>query len=218
MESLELLNMPQDMTMEEKQVVQSFIANGCPGLLKVQQSDAYKWFELYMAGKTYAEIATITKSKKDLIMYIAFKTGWLEKRLNHYSDINLNILDKIKQARLDSANNVLTIMSALGKYCSQEYNRFLSTNDKSIIENLDTKITAQYYKSIELLNELMNPDEGGDSKNNPQSSPLVNINMGTGASATVKQVDAKTLEITDETAGDLLKSLANLKKSHGDKK
>lgn len=218
MDSLDQHHMPQDMTLEEKQIVMEFISNGCPGLLKIQQSDVFKWFELYMAGKTYAEIATITKSKKDLIMYIAYKSTWIEKRLNHYEDISLSILEKVKQAKLDSANNVLTIMNALGKYCAQKYNRFLSTNDQNIIEGIDTKITAQYYKSIEILEKLMNPDDDPDTRKNPSHSPLVNVNLGAGGSATIKQVDSKTLEITDETAGDILKSLANLKKNHENKK
>jgi hypothetical protein len=212
MGSLELVDMPQDMTKDEKEVVQAFIVNGCPGLLRVQQSDIFKWFDLYMAGKTYAEIATITKSKKDLIMYIAYKSTWMDKRLNHYGDISLNILDKVKQSRLDSANNLVTMISALGKYCSQEYNRFLTTNDRSIIENIDTKIVAQYLKAQEMLKDIANQDDG---EKNPKS-PMVNINMG--GSATVKQVDSKTLEITDATTGDLLKTLASLKKDHESKK
>lgn len=218
MEGLELANMPQDMTLEERQAVQSFISNGCPGLLRVQQSDIFKWFELYMAGKTYAEIATITKSKKDLIMYIAHKSTWMDKRLKHYEDISLNILEKVKQVKLDSANNLTTIINALGKYCEQKYNKFLTTNDQGIIDGIDTKITTQYFKAIELFNKLINPDDDPDTGKNPGQSALVNINMNTGSTTTLKQIDEKTLEITDETAGDLLKSLANLKKSQEAKK
>lgn len=219
MESLELINsMPQDMTMEEKKVVQDFISDGCPGILKVQQSDVFKWFELYMAGKTYAEIATITKSKKDLIMYVAYKSTWMDKRFKHYEDISLNMLEKIKQVKLDSANTLSNIIKAFGKYCDKECNRFLSNNDASVIDGIDTKVVAQYFKAIDLFNKLINPDDDVDTKKNPQQSPLVNINMGVGSATTVKQIDSKTLEITDETAGDLLKSLASLKKSHEEKK
>lgn len=205
--------MPQDMTKEEKEVVANFIANGCPGLLKVQQSDIFQWFRLYMSGKTYAEIATITKSKKELIMYIAHKSTWMDKRLSHYEDISLNLLDKIKQARLDNANNLITIIKALGKYCEQKYDKFLTTHDLDIVEGMDNKIVAQYFKAIELLDKISNPEEKGDGELG--NSPLVNINMG--SSATVKQVNPHTLEITDETAGDLLKTLANLKKEHKEK-
>ena len=207
MGSLELVDMPQDMTNEERKSVQDFIANGCPGLLRVQQSDIFKWFDLYMAGKTYAEIATISKSKKNLIMYIAYKSTWMEKRLNHYSDISLNILDKVKQSRLDSANKLVTVIAALGKYCEQEYNRYLSTNDRSIIEGIDTKIVAQYFKAQEQLDKIANDE--GDKDRGPKA-PLVSVNVG--SSATVQQVGENSLEITDKTSGDLLKSLAMLKK------
>jgi hypothetical protein len=218
MGSLELMaEMPQDMTKDEKEVVRNFIANGCPELLRVQQSDIFKWFDLYMSGKTYAEIATITRSKKDLIMYIAYKSTWMDKRLKHYEDISLNILEKIKKSKLDSANNLITIISSLGKYCEQRYNKFLTTNDPDTIEGIDTKIVTQYFKAMELLEKLINPEGEGDGnrKTSPQV-PLVNINMG--SSATVKQTDPQTLEITDETAGDLLKTLASLKKAHEDKR
>lgn len=213
MDSLVLADIPQDMTKEEKDSLRAFINNGCPGLLKVQQSDIFQWFQLYMSGKTYAEIATITKSKKDLIMYIAYKSTWMEKRLKHYEDISLNILDKIKQTKLDSANNLVTIVKSLGKYCEQKHNRFLTTNNAEEIEEIDHKIVSQYFKAIELLDKIMSEDAGGDR---PIQNPLVNINLGN--STTIKQINPQTLEITDETAGDLLKSLASLKKTHQDKK
>lgn len=210
MGSLERLELPQDMTKEEKEVVQEFIANGCPGLLRVQDGDIFKYFQLYMSGKTYAEIATITKSNKDLIMYLAYKSRWMEHRFKHYENISLNILDKVKQVKLDSANNLVTIIKALGKYCEQKYNAYLSTNDNSTIEKLDKAIVTQYYKSIELLDKILS-EEGGDENTKPKG-PFVNINMGMGANATVKQVDANTIEVTDETAGELMKSLAGMKK------
>lgn len=203
--------MPQDMTKEEKEVVHLFISNGCPGLLRVQQGDIFKYFELYMSGKTYAEIAVITKAPKDLIMYLAYKSHWLDHRFKHYENISLNILDKVKQVKLDTANNLVTIINALSKYIDQRYNKFLSTNDGSIIEGVDTKIVSQYYKSIELLEKVLNADEKSDDKKPKQ--PMVNIHMGLGAAASITQTDPKTLEITDQTAGELVKALASLKKS-----
>ena len=114
MGSLEVSDAPQDMTKEEKEAVQEFAANGCPGIGQVRDSDHFKWFDLYMSGKTYAEIATITKCKKDLIMFIAYKSKWMDKKLNHYNDISLNLLEKVKQVKVDSANNLVTIIKALG--------------------------------------------------------------------------------------------------------
>ena len=212
MGSLEITELPQDMTKEEKEVVLAFITHGCPGLLKVQQSDIFQYFQLYMSGKTYAEIAVITKAPKDLIMYLAYKSKWLEHRFKHYENISLNILDKVQQVKLDTANNLITIIKALGKYCELKYNKFLTTNDVSAIEGIDTKITTQYYKSIELLDKILNADENDDENKKPKQ-PLVNIHMGMGAKATIEQTGPKSLEITDETAGELVKALASMKKT-----
>ena len=215
MANLELANPPDDMSLEERKAVHDFMTDGCPGIGKVQDSDHFRWFELYMSGKTYAEIATITKWKKDTIMFIAYKSKWMEKRLKHYEDISQHMLAKVQAIKLDSANNMMTIISALGKYCQQKYDRYLVTNDPDVVEGMDQKIVTQYFKSIDLLHKLLNngaEDEDGVKK--PQSVPMVNINMGSG---TIRQIDAKTLEISDETAGDLVKALASLKKSNESK-
>lgn len=211
MADLTLTDLPQDMTKEEKEVVQDFIDNGCPGLIRVQDGDIFKFFQLYMSGKTYAEIATITKSPKDLIMFLAYRSHWMEHRFKHYENISLNILDKVKQVKLDSANNLVTIVKALGQYCEMKYNGFLSTRNQDVIEKIDSKIVTQYFKAIELLDKILSEDESGGENTQPKG-PFVNINMGMGASATIKQTDPKTLEITDETAGDLVKALASMKK------
>lgn len=212
MGSLTLTDLPQDMTKEEKEVVLEFIANGCPGLLRVQQSDIFKYFELYMSGKTYAEIAVITKAPKDLVMYLAYKSNWMDHRFKHYQNISLNILDKVQQVKLDTANNLVTIIKALGKYCELKYNKFLTTNDVAAIEQIDNKIVAQYYKSIELLGKILSADENNDDESKKIKQPMVNINVGLGAKATVEQTGENKLEITDETAGDFLKALASMKK------
>lgn len=209
MGSLELSSLPQDMTKEEKESLQDFILNGCPGLLRVQQSDIFNYFQLYMSGKTYAEIATIAKAPKDLVMYLSYKSNWLEHRFKHYENISLNILEKIKHVKLDSTNTLVTVIKAYGKYIEAKSNKYLSTNDASVIEGIDSKILSTYYKSLDSLEKIL----GGDPQDpeNPKA-PMVSINMGMGAAASIKQVDSKTLEITDETAGDLIKALASMKK------
>ena len=111
-----------------------------------------------------------------------------------------------------STNTLLVAITAEGKYLENEYNRYLTTNDKSIIERLDTRKTGVYLKYVDALENIMKPDDGPD-KDGKLKQPLVNINMAMGAKATVQQTDAKTLEITDETAGELVKALAGMKKS-----
>jgi hypothetical protein len=212
MGNIELSDLPQDMTKAEKDVVQSYITNGCPGLMKIQQGDAYKTFELYMSGKTYQEIAAITKISKDLVLYLAYRSKWMEHRFKHYENISLSILDKVRQVKLDAADNLTTIIAAHGKYLAQRYNQFLATNDASIMEGTDNKIVSQYYKSIELLETITTAEEIAEENKKPKQ-PLVNINVGMGASASINQTGHETIDITQQTSGDLLKALAEMKKT-----
>lgn len=202
---MEVTKFSEDLSEEEQISLQNYISNGCPGLTKIDDTKVFQWFELYMAGKGYSEIATITKDKKDLIMYISYKSKWHEKRMQYYSDMALNLTTKLKRVKLESANTVANAITALGKYYNDQFNKYLLTNDQNVISNMDTKTLAQFYKSIEVLDKIINPSAAGDSS----QSPLPSVNINVGSSAKVEQKDDQTIEITtDEAAGDLIKALA----------
>lgn len=204
---MDLIKFSDDMHEDEQKSLQDFISNGCPGLTKIEDSKVFKWFELYMSGKNYAEISQITKEKKDLIMYIAHKSKWHDKRMQYYSDISMSLTNKLKRVKLESANTVANAISALGKYYNDQFNKYLLTNDKGIIETMDTKTLAQYYKSIEVLDKIITPPTEDTSK-----QPVVNVNVNSGTK--VEQKDDQTIEITTEdAAGDLLKALAKYQRS-----
>lgn len=208
---MDLVKLPEDMTPEEQSSLQNYIENGCPGLTKINDTKVFTWFELYMTGKSYQEIAQITKDRKDLILYISHKAKWNEKRMEYYSDISKSLTGKLQKIKLESANTIATAVSAIGKYYNDKFNKFLVTNDKDIIENLDTKVLAQYYKSLEMIDKILAPP-----KASPEDSdkPMVNINVG--SSAKIQQTDDNTIEIspvdTDAAAGDLLKALAKFQR------
>lgn len=204
---MDLTKIEHDFNEEQQESLQDYIKNGKPGLVSVKDTDIFKWNELYMSAKSYEEIAKITNSKRDLILYMSAKGNWCSKRLAYYENIADNMREKLKQTKLNSINTVSSAVNGLGKYFDEKFNKFISTKDKSIIENIDTKLLAQYYKSMEVLEKIVGEaaNRGGDSGTN------VNINVG--SSATVEQVDDQTIEITDDTAGDILKYLAGKKKA-----
>ena len=213
---MDLVVFPEDMNVEEKASLQDYIKNGCPGLVKVSEDEVFAWFNLYISGKTYNEIAQITKGKRDLILYVAHRARWHQKRLGHLTDISSHITQKIQKAKLESANTVVNAITSLGKYYDDKFNKFLSTNDKDIIENMDTKMLGQYYKSLEILDKIA-PSERESSKDSAQ--PTVNINIGP---SKIKQKDDNTVDITPEdtdstentkAAKDILRALSQLQKS-----
>jgi hypothetical protein len=204
--------LPDDMTPEEQKSLQEYISNGCPGLVKIDDAKVFSWLNLYMNGKSYAEIAHITKDKKDLVLYIAHRSKWFLKRVDYYGDISTGIATKMRNTKIQSADTVLNIISALGQFYNDKANKYLATNDSSIIEEMDTKNLASYYKALEVLEKLISP-----SGNSESDKPTVNINLGTGG-ATVTQRNDKTVDITtnpdsEEAAGNLLKALAKFQRS-----
>lgn len=198
----------EDLTPEEKLALDSYIKNGCPGLLRITDVDTFKWFELYMSGKTYSEISDITKHKKDLVMYVAFKSKWHEKKIAYYEDIANNMAKKIAKSRIDSMNTVTSISAALGKYLESKMNDFLSTGNTEVIEGLDTKILSQYYKSIEIVESVV-PKNGANEK-----TPNININAN---NATVTTKENGDVEISANTNSEILRIMADFKKSNSGK-
>jgi hypothetical protein len=195
-----------DLNAEETASLANYIENGCPGLTKIEDAQVFKWFELYMAGKTYSEIAVITKSKKDLIVYISYKSKWLEKRTEYFTSIAENMTTKITNIRTESINTVATIVSSMNKYFGKKFDSYLSTNDDTVIENIDSKLLEKYYKSLEILEKVVNPTAKDPSK--PSS---VNININSAAS--VNQSSDSSLDVSmDETPSDLMKRLVQNKK------
>ena len=195
-----------DLSEDEKTSLQDYIKNGCPGLTKIDDTQVFKWFELYMAGKTYSEIAMIAKAKKELILYVAFKSRWLEKRTDYFSAITQSMTTKVTNIRTESINTVATIVSSLNKYFGKKFDSYLATNDDSIIENIDSKVLEKYYKSLEILEKVINPT----SKESPKSTP-VNININSGASVNQSSDSSLDISMKDEPS-DLLRRLAEQKK------
>lgn len=206
--NLEQIQYPEDMSKDEQEELSSFIDNGCPGIVRIKDSDIFQWFEFYMAGKSYSEIAIASKKKKEYILFMAKKQNWFQKKMDHYNDLLSNMSTKLKQTKVESMGTVSTIVSALGKYYNDKFNKYLLTKDESLIDSIDTKMLSQFYKSIDSLEKLMSNASDSDGKDR---GPLVNFNLS--GDATVKQIDSKTVEITDDTAGKMLKLLAASKKA-----
>lgn len=208
---MNLQKFSEDFSVEESKALADYISNGCPGLSKITDDKTFSWFQLYLSGKTYSEIAEITGDKRDLILYISNKLKWNEKRLKYYDDISSNITTKVSQAKIESMNTISTIVSGLNKYYEDIFNKYLKTKDKSIIDALDTKLLTQYHKSLDSLSDLMF-DKAKDKK-----APTVNVNIG--SSAEIKKVDDNTIEVKDKSniLSDLLTALSDHKRSQSDK-
>jgi len=203
---MNLSEIDNDFTDDEVKMINTFVSNGCIGLegLVKDEHKINSMFSLYMSGKTYIEISKITKVKKELVYYMSAKMNWYEKRMEYLEDIQGKMTKKLSETRMESLNFITNLINCHHKYYGDEINEYLRTNDKTIIENLDLKSLSQYFKSIEILEKILNPTnitKGG-------SSTTVNINA---AGSEIKQVDKDTIEVTPTNSGAILKELAKIK-------
>jgi hypothetical protein len=207
---MNLIEYSEDFTEDDKKSLASFKENGCPGLTKIDDNKVFKWFELYMSGKSYNEIAEITSDKKDLILYVSNKMKWHEKRMKYYEDLALNMTKKMSQVKISSMNTLSSIMMGLNKYYEDKFTKYLSSKDNSLIEGLDTKLLTQYYQSIKTFHTLANPNQSIETPN----KPTINVNVG--SNVEVKKTGENTIEINDSTVGNVLKKLAAIKDEEED--
>lgn len=210
-------NLPQiqderltDLSPKDLEDIQEYKNQGFPMIGRITESDIFRWFELYMSGKQYDEIAKITKHQRIPIIYTSYKQEWFEKRQKHYSELISNLSNRITTIKVNSIDTLATIMMALNKYYNNKFNAYLATNDNTIIDQLDTKLLSHFYKSTELIEKLTGNSD--DSRDKP-TSPLVNLNFLGGSVQVSDNNGIKPIEITDENAGDFLLALAGEKKS-----
>jgi len=215
MDYLDTKILPEDMSDEEKASVTEYINQSCPGLAKVQSSDVFQWFGLYMAGKTYKEIAEIKSIDLILVLYMGVKLNWHKKKIDHYNNLVQTLTEKITSAKLQSANTMASVITGLAQYYGKKFDQYLSQKDETIIASMDTKLLAQYYKAIDMIDKLITQNKTKDK--NTKSSP-VSVNIFTSNDSQIKDVNSDVIDVNDDNAADILLGLANIKKKEDSKK
>jgi hypothetical protein len=213
---MDLTVIPEDMTPEEKKELEEFKKAGCPGIQSVDDNLMFQFFELYMAGKTYGEIATYTKRKKAFVLYVSSFAKWHDKRMAHYQNITEKMLEKVQQAKMEAVNTITMAISAYSKLLNSKFNKFVSQNDFEAIESLQNKEMQSYYKAIDTLNKLVADTH---AKIPPKDSPSATVNVNVGNNATITKKDENTFEVkANDSSGDVLKELVKNKRAARNKK
>jgi len=204
---MDLTNIDNDFDEKEVERINTYVKHGCMGLETIVKDETKmaSLFSLYMAGKTYTEIATIGGAKKNIVLYLSAKMRWYEKRMEYLSDIEKNMTKKMTETRIESMNFITSLIGFHHKYYGDEINKYMATNDRTIIDGLDLKSLGQYFKSIEILEKIMNPT---NVRTGGGSGATININA---AGADIK-TDKDTIEITPSNTGNILQALADMKK------
>jgi hypothetical protein len=196
-----------DLTEQEQNQVDEFINQGCPDVASVDDSHIHYWYELYLYGKNYGEIAKIVKTSKTLVLYHAQKLNWYGKKLSHYKDLFAEINQKVSNVKLDSVKVMTDLLTRYNREFTNKLNNFFASNITNDKNKIDMKDLISYLKIVDTLDKRI----GDGLRKANEKGPLVNVNVENASKIT--QVDNKTITIeTEEVASQVLKALADAKR------
>lgn len=194
-----------DFTMKDLEAVEKFKENGLLGLHTLTDVDCERFMSLYMDGKSYRQIAQLTKKNKSVILFLAHKFKWFELRREYLDELHATLKDKIMESKLQSQEFLLELVLAYQKKVSRNIHQYLRTDDESAADKIDPKDINTVLKVMELLHKL-------SSENLVNDKPLVGIN-GMGEGMTITKTGSHSVEIMPKSPfSSKLKQFADLKR------
>ena len=139
------------------------------------------------------------------------KMKWYEQRMEYLTEIQKSMTKKITDTRVQSMNFITDLINFNHKYYGEKIEQYMATGDRAVVDNIDMKALTQYFKSIEVLEKILNP--ANVTPRGSGSAATININ----ASGADVQMDGDTVDITPGNQGDILKALAKLKDAQKNK-
>lgn len=202
-----------DMNSAQEQVLTTYIEAGLPSISKITESDIFQWFNLYMAGRNYSEIASQCNTELCKVLYIANKHKWYEKKSRHYESVMDKVDQKLSTIKGESIGFLVDMMSFVHKYYGQDIAEYLKTNDREAASKVDFKNIDKYFKTIDALSKMLeNPDKLIRDARSAQN-PAVSVNLNVGDAKISKNEDGSVLIESNP-----LKQIAELKRQEEEKK
>lgn len=197
-----------DLTSKQLEKVHKFIEEGMPGLGKIDEFKMRQIMDLYLSGKTYSDIANITRTQKTAILYLSYKFEWPLVRRDYLVELESNMKSRVINSKTESQAFMLNLIHMWQTKITNQVNAYLATND-SMANAIDLKEIDKYLKTVEMLQSISNDNKG-------HKSPLVGINTGDGV--TVKKTGENSIEITPNNAKEksiesILKQLADSRRN-----
>ena len=185
-----------DMSPEEYSALLKFKEEGAPGASRIPDQMVFKWHNLYLIGKSYAEIASQTKSDIVQILYISDRHKWPVKKDEYFRSIADTLQSRIMNTRMEGLNFLTDVMNMYHKTMGTKIKKYLETNDEKILESVDIKSLDKYFKTIEVVDKLVfKKDEDDPRKTNQFFNFFGN--------ASIRKKDDNTVEISSEPSSDI---------------
>jgi len=198
-----------DFTVKDLETIDKFKENGLLGLHTITEVDVERCMGLYVDGKSYRQIANITKIKKDVILFLAHKFSWFDLRQDYLAELQATMKEKILDAKLQNQEFLFDLIMAYRKKLGKNINKYLKSDNEEWIDKVDSKDMSVIFKCMELL-EKLNAETYDASKNNESLGTVLN-DLGDGM--TITKTVSNTVEITPKSPfSSKLKSMADFKR------
>lgn len=196
---------PTDLSPEDVKRIEAYALAGSPGFSLEDEILMRKMIEMYLSGKTYSQIARITRKQKDLVMYASHRLGWYELKIQYLQELENNIKGRVVLAKIQSQDFLLQLTQMWQQKIGRRMDRYLETGNEDEANAISLKEIDKYLKTVEALQKLSSDIT---IKNSGNDKPAVGFNIGDGV--TVAKKEDGTVEITPkvQSVGTLLARLA----------
>lgn len=197
-----------DFTMKDLESIDKFKENGLLGLHTLTDVDVERMMNLYLDGKSYRQIAQLTKKNKNVILFLAHKFKWFELRKEYLDELLATLKDKVMESKLQSQEFLLHLVLAYQKKIGKNIDQYLRTDNEEFADRVDSKDLTSLLKVMELLHRL-----SAENLANPNDKALVGLN-GLGEGVTITKTGNNSVEITPKSSpvSSKLKQFADLKR------
>lgn len=196
-----------DFTMRDLERIEKFKEGGLVGLAKLTEVDIERCMALYMDGKTYRQVANITKLDHKTILYLAHRLKWYELRQDYLDELRTTLPQKVMESKLLSQEFFLHLELAYKKKIGSDVDKYLRTGNDEWFKAVDMDDVKTLMKITELVHKLNNESFGS-----PNDKSLVALN-GLGEGVTLTKTSNNSVEITPKSPfSTKLKAFADLKR------
>lgn len=192
--SQELQPYSQGLTEKELQLIEEFKSEGLPGISSAKPELIKYGLQLYLENHAFGYICQKTGLKKKIVLYLAQRDQWHDKRVEMYSNMAMTLQTRVQAAKLQGLDYLTEMASASKKYFQDKIDLYKQTGDPSILETLDPNLVKMHHKVLELLFKM------GSDGTEKDKGPLVGINFPQGA--TIAQNNDNTITVTPNTSAD----------------
>ncbi len=205
-------NQITDISDKDMEKVKKFMADGLPGIAKLEENQFQRSTEMYMAGSTYHQISNATGIPRAAVLYLSHTFGWYLARREYLWELQEKVKSRIIDSKLESKDFLLLYIQASQKRIGKSLKKYLATDDEKHADEIDLKEVSQLLKTIEVLQGL--DSEGKDSRG---KTPAVGLNFPDGVTIERSGDNKLTISPKEKTVGDMLKKFADKRREEQNK-